>query len=492
MSQIHIIDTTLRDGQQSLWAYRMRAEAMLPAAGDIDEAGFDAVEFVLPSAQFPRAVRDLGENPWDWINLGAPLFQRTQLRMHGGVTKRFRSVPDCVQALYLERMVSLGITVTRTSDPWNDFEEFRWSQDTLASHGMRTVVNMIYSVSPRHNLEYYARKTRDAVALKPYRICFKDVGGLLTPETAQPFIATVMQNAGDTPVEFHAHCNNGFGPYAALIAADEGIQYIHTAIPPLADASSLPSVFDVVPNLRARGHDVDVDLERLERASAHLTRVARLEKLPEGRPLSFSEELYTHQIPGGMISNLRFQLAQIGAEGRLEETLDEASRVRAELGYPIMVTPLAQFVGSQAAINVLSPTRYGNVTDEIIQYAMGLWGREAPQVMDQDIRDRILSRPRAHELKAAAQDYESPSLAELRKRHGAQVTDEELITFYYVGQASPKATSPKGSIATTYDGYAAAHQSLAELVRGFGRTPRVSRVRVSTPQWNLSLRQKPS
>ena len=487
MSRIKIIDTTLRDGQQSLWAYRMRAEAMLPAARDIDGAGFDAVEFVMASAQFPRAVRDLDENPWDWINLGAPLFATTQLRMHGGVTKRFRSVPDCVQALYLERMVTLGITVTRTSDPWNDYEEFRWSQDTLAGYGMRTVVNVIYSVSPRHTLEYYARKTREAAALHPYRICFKDVGGLLTPETARPFISTVVANAGDTPIEFHGHCNTGFSPYAALIAADEGIQFIHTAIPPLADASSLPSVFDVVPNLRARGHEVDVDLERLRRASAHLTKVAHLEDLPVGRPLPFSEELYTHQVPGGMISNLRFQLAQIGAEDRLEETLDEASRVRAELGYPIMVTPLSQFVGSQAAINVLSPTRYGNVTDEVIQYAMGLWGREAPEVMDQDIRDRILARPRAQELKAAAQDYESPSLAELRRRHGADVSDEDLITFYYVGQASSKPASPEGSVATTYAGYASAHPSLADLVHSFSGASRVRRMQVATPESKLTL-----
>jgi oxaloacetate decarboxylase (Na+ extruding) subunit alpha len=486
MSRIQIVDTTLRDGQQSLWAYRMRAEAMLPAAHDLDGAGFDAIEFVMPSAQFPRAVRDLDENPWDWVHLGAPLFRSTQLRMHGGVVKRFRSVPDCVQALYLDRMVALGIDVTRTSDPWNDFEAFRWSKDTLAEHGMRTVVNIIYSVSPRHTLEYYAQKTRDAVSLDPYRICFKDVGGLLTPETARPFISTVVANAGDVPLEFHGHCNNGFGPYASLIAADEGIGIIHTAVPPLADASSLPSVFDVVPNLRARGHVVDVDLERLARVRAHFSRVAGREDLPVGEPQSFKEELYTHQVPGGMISNLRFQLSQIGEEHRLQETLDEASRVRRELGYPIMVTPLAQFVGSQAAINVLSPERYSNVTDEVIQYALGQWGREAPTVMDQDVRHTILSRPRARELAAAAESYESPSLDEVRRRHGG-ATDEELITFYYVGRPATRPPSEPGALPSTYEEYLSAHLPLGELVRRIGRSPRPRRVHLSTSSGQLTV-----
>ena len=487
MSRIAIVDTTLRDGQQSLWAYRMRAEAMLPTTRDLDEAGYEGIEFVMPSAQFPRAVRDLDENPWDWVNLGAPAFTRTQLRMHGGVTKRFRSVPDCVQVLYLQRMVSLGITVTRTSDPWNDFEEFRWSKETLAAHGMRTVVNLIYSVSPRHTLDYYAQKTRDAVALDPYRICVKDVGGLLTPETARPFIATVVANAGGVPLEFHGHCNNGFGPYAALIAADEGISTIHTAIPPLADASSLPSVFDVVPNLRARGHDVQVDLERLERVRSHFHVVADREDLPVGRPQPFREDLYTHQIPGGMISNLRFQLSQIGAEHRLEETLQEASRVRQELGYPIMVTPLSQFVGSQAAINVLSPERYANVTDEVIEYALGLWGREAPTVMDQDIRDRILDRPRARELASAAEHDDSPSLDEVRHRHGPGVTDDELITFYYVGRPATRPPSAPGDLPTTYDEYLSAHMPLVELVRRLGSAPGSRRLRVVTAEGELTM-----
>jgi oxaloacetate decarboxylase alpha subunit len=485
MSRIAIVDTTLRDGQQSLWAYRMRAEAMLPTIQDLDGAGYDAIEFVMPSAQFPRAVRDLDENPWDWVNLGAPAFSATQLRMHGGVTKRFRSVPQCVQELYVRRMVSLGITVTRTSDPWNDFEEFRWSQDTLAGYGMRTVVNLIYSVSPRHTLEYYAQKTKDAVALDPYRICVKDVGGLLTPETAKPFFSTVVANAGDVPLEFHGHCNNGFGPYAALIAADEGIPTIHTAIPPLADASSLPSVFDVVSNLRARGHDVALDLERLERVRDHFGVVAEREELPQGRPLPFRQDLYTHQVPGGMISNLRFQLSQIGAEHRLQETLEEASRVREELGYPIMVTPLSQFVGSQAAVNVLSKDRYENVTDEVIEYALGLWGREAPHVMDPDVRDRILARPRARELAQAAEQADEPTLSQVRRQHGSGVTDEELITFYYVGRPATREPSAPGDLPSTYEEYLSAHLPLVELVRRIGRSPGPRRVHVASDEGEL-------
>ncbi|HSE46030.1 MAG TPA: hypothetical protein VLA89_11960, partial [Gemmatimonadales bacterium] len=367
--------------------------------------------------------------------------------------------------------------------------EFRWSQEALAGYGFQTVVNVIYSVSPRHTLDYYARKTREAVAINPYRICFKDVGGLLTPETARPFISTVMQNAGDVPVEFHAHCNNGFGPYAALIAAEEGVQYLHTAIPPLANASSLPSVFDVVTNLHARGHAVDLDLEALERVRRHFHQVAQIDDLPVGSALTYDEELYTHQVPGGMISNLRFQLSQIGAEDKLPQVLEEASLVRKELGYPIMVTPLSQFVGSQAAINVLSASRYDNVTDEVIQYALGLWGREAPEVMDQDVRDRILARPRARELAAASTEQDNPSLAELRRRHGG-ITDDELVTLYYVGQLGTQAPRSIEDLPTSYDDYLSSRQSLTDVVRVLASLPRISRVAVTTPRGSFTVTQR--
>jgi oxaloacetate decarboxylase alpha subunit len=404
---------------------------MLPALADLDAAGFDAIEFAVPTAQFPRAVRDLHEDPWDWLKLGTGRVRNTPLRLHGAAKSQLTHVPRSVQQRFLEMLAGLGITTARTSNSWNNYDVLERHVTTLASCGIKTVVNLIYSVSPRHTLEYYARKTREAVALDLYRLCFKDVGGLLTPEAAREVFPVVVQNARGVPLEFHAHCSNGLAPYVALIAAEHGFEVIHTAIPPLSDGASQPSVFTLVSNLRARGFTVDVDTGPLERVSEHLSRVAEAENLPVGEPLAYDERLYRHQVPGGMISHMRFQLGQLGLEHRLAEALEEVPRVRADLGFPIMVTPLSQFVGSQAALNVVTGERYAAVGDDIIDYAHGHWGREAVEQMDPEIRERILDRPRARER--AVRTPDEPTLEEVRARFGGNVSDEELITRVFAG-----------------------------------------------------------
>jgi oxaloacetate decarboxylase alpha subunit len=474
MDDVRVVDTTLRDGQQSLWAGRMRAEAMLPALPDLDAAGFDAMEFSVPTVQFPRALKELKENPWDWLKLGTARVAHTPLRLHGAAKSHFTKVPRSVQALFLDHVAALGITTTRTSDSWNDYAKLGRTIEVMSGHGIRTVANLIYSVSPRHNVEYYARKTREAAALSPYRICFKDVGGLLTPESAREIIPVVVGNAGDVPLEFHAHCSNGFGPYVTLIAVELGIRIVHTAVPPLADGASQPSVFDVVDNLRARGISVAVDTEPLQRVREHLTRVARIEGLPTGSRMSYDERAYGHQVPGGMVSNLQFQLAQLGMEDRLEATIREVERVRAELGYPIMVTPLAQFVGSQAALNVINGTRYEAVTDEIIQYALGQWGAEAVEVMDPGVRERILDRPRAAQLQV--RDDSEPTLDEVRQRYGGDVSDEELIMCVLSGVGTvPTDLRPPPDPHWGYDSYLTSHRPLVEVLRRVAASKDVKR-----------------
>jgi oxaloacetate decarboxylase (Na+ extruding) subunit alpha len=486
-NRIRIIDTTLRDGQQSLWAARMPTDAMLPAARDIDAAGYDGIEFTNIHAQYTRMVRDLHEDPWQWIERGAGEFTKSSLRMHGGIDRRFNRAPRSVYELFLQRLAALGINTTRISDPWNDFEQLRPTMEFLDGVGFRAVVNIIFSVSPRHTPEYYAAKTREAVALAPYRLCLKDVGGLLTPETAQEYLPVILENAGGVPVELHAHCSNGLAPYVCLTAAELGVRWFHTAIPPLSDGSSLPSVLDLVPNLRARGYDVDFDEEPVKRAAAHFAAVAEAENLPVGSPARFSESLYRHQVPGGMISHLTFQLAQLGVEDRLGEVLDEVERVRADLGYPIMVTPLSQFVGSQAAMNVLSQSRYANVSDEIIQYALGNWGREAPTVMDQNVRDVILDRPRTDQQETA--EVEELTIDQLRAKHPG-VSDNELMNFYFTGRFLGEARTPAESIATSYAEYSAQQNSISSLLRSVSTSSRVRQFSLRTPEADITARRK--
>lgn len=437
MSEIRFIDTTLRDGQQSLWALGMPTGAMLAIAEKMDRCGFESMEFFV-SVMIKKYVRELKQDPWEWLREGAKRFTRTRLRYHGGLHSAFEKTPSCILKILIERLVDLGITLTRTSNCWNDFAEFEKEVEGLRRLGMETVVNLIYSVSPRHTDEYYAEKARQAAAIRPYRICFKDVGGLLTPERARVLIPIVLENIGSVPLEFHAHCNNGLAPLCYLEALKLGVRTLHTAIPPLANGSSQPSVFNVVHNARALGFAPTVDEEAIRPVAAHFRFVAEREGLPIGAPLEYDERLYRHQVPGGMISNLRHQLRLVGMEDKLEATLEECARVRAEFGYPIMVTPLSQFVGSQAAINVIVGERYREVTDQVIQYALGIWGREGAELMDPNVKDKILNRPRAREW----QGWEPPDppLAEVRRQFGGPgVSDEELLLRYFAGAEAVEA-----------------------------------------------------
>src|SRR3989304_434409 len=430
MSEIHFIDTTFRDGNQSLWALNMPIGAMLAIAEQTDKAGFESMEFFV-SIMFKKYVHEHKENPWDWVRLGSKKFTQTRLRYHGGMHSAFEKTPSCILRLLAERLISYGITLTRASNCWNDYESFKQELDELTAIGMETVANLIYTVSPRHTDEYFAQKARDAAAMKPFRICFKDVGGLLSPERARTLIPIIQKNIGATPLEFHAHCNTGQAPLCYLEAVKLGVHTLHTSVPPLANGSGQPSIFNIARNVRVLGHTPCVDEKALEPVRDHFMAVANKNGFPIGTPLEYDYSQYLHQVPGGMISNMRHQLKIVGLENKMEEVLEEAARVRAEFGYPIMVTPLSQFVGAQAAINVILGERYKEVVDQVIQYALGPWGKEGAASMDANVKDKILSRPRAKEL--AQWKHPQMSLKELRQKLGGPgVSDEELLLRWIV------------------------------------------------------------
>ena len=198
-NEIRFIDTTVRDGNQSLWALNMKIGSMLPALPHMDEAGFESMEFFL-SVVFKKYVREHKENPWYWVKEGTQRIKKTRLRYHGGVHSVLEKTPHVILKLLIERLVSYGLTLTRTSNSWNDFTAFKEEIDDLRKHGMDTVANLIYSVSPRHSDEYYAHKAKEAAAAKPWRICFKDVGGLLTPDRARTLIAACVPTNCDSGV----------------------------------------------------------------------------------------------------------------------------------------------------------------------------------------------------------------------------------------------------------------------------------------------------
>jgi len=442
---IRFVDTTIRDGHQSLWAENMTTGMMLPVAEALDRAGFDAIELI-SSSHLKKCVRELKEDPWARVRLVSQRITRTPLRLNAGRFSAFDLTPRSMYRLFMERMAANGIREARISEEWNELEGWAWKVEVARDVGINPVPNIIYSVSPKHTDEYFAERTRQAASLKVNRLCLKDPGGLLTPERVQTLVPIMFQNANGIPVELHTHCTTGLGPLCCLEAVKLGIKIVNTALPPLADGSSNPSLFNVAKNLRALGYKTLIDEELLKPVSEHFTYIAKREGFPIGAPVEYDYSQYQHQVPGGMISNLRFQLRKVGMEHKIDEALAETMRVRAELGYPIMVTPLSQFVGSQAAINVIVGERYQEVTDQIIQYALGYWGKEGAELMAPEVKARITDRPRAKEL--AEWQPPEPTVAEIRKKMDAEhVSDEELLLRWNLGvdeiEAMRAAGAPK-------------------------------------------------
>ncbi len=448
MSEIHFVDTTLRDGQMSLWATRMRTGMMLPVAERMGRAGFDALE-LMSSIFLKKCVRDLKEDPFERIRLVKEKMPDTPLRMTSGRFNAFEVTPYSLYALYLRRMRENGMSQARISDEWNDPEGWKQKVRTVKDAGLEPILNLIYSVSPKHTDEYYAERARQAATLDVSRICLKDPGGLITPDRVRKLVPLVLESANGIPVEFHTHCTTGLGPLCCVDAIKLGITIVNTAIPPLANGSSNPSLFNVAANARALGHTTAVDEESMRAVSDHFTRIAEQEGLPPGEPVEYDYGQYLHQVPGGMYSNLRHQLEKVGLGHKFHEALEECGRVREEFAYPIMVTPLSQFVGSQAAINVIVGERYAQVTDQSILYALGLWGEEGSRLMDPEVKDKILDRPRAREL--AKWEPPQPSIAEIRKGFEPGLSDDELLLRWLVTRDEFDAMRAAGP-ATPYTG----------------------------------------
>jgi oxaloacetate decarboxylase alpha subunit len=268
-----------------------------------------------------------------------------------------------------------------------------------------------------------------------------------------------------------------------LEAIKAGMIHINTAVPPLANGSGNPSIFAVATNARALGYKTMVDEQPLRQASKFLTGCAKRENLPIGKTPEYDYAQYVHQIPGGMISNLRYQLARVGMEHKLAQTLDEAAQVRVEFGYPIMVTPLSQFVGSQAAINVIIGERYKEVTDQTIEYAMGIWGKEGAAYMDPNVKDKILNRPRAREI--AERPHPTDSLRDLRRKYGGPgVSDEEVLLRFF----SSKEDVDKMKAAGPARSYTSNGNPLLSLVEELTKRSRQNSVYLR--RGNLALRME--
>jgi oxaloacetate decarboxylase alpha subunit len=450
---VEFVDTTVRDGNQSLWdSTGLNTAKILSFAPFLDRAGFKAVELAT-GVNFKIAVAYQKENPWERMRLVCKAMPKTPLR-YGGTFRRFitfKWMPDSVNQLHMKLVADCGLRSVWIVDGSYDMEFFykaaRWAKEA----GFEEVVaELSYTISPVHTDEFYAQKTRELAKCPDFdTLCIKDQGGLLTPDRVRTLVPAVLPNASGKPVELHAHCNTGLCTVNHLEAVTQGIRTVWTAIPPLAYGTSHPSVFNIIKNLHYMGYSTNLDEEALEAVSERLRAIAQRDGRPEGVIPEYDYFYYQHQVPGGMMTTLKRQLAEVGMEHRMDEVLKEVARVRAELGYPIMVTPFSQFVGTQAALNVITGERYKVIPDAVIEYAAGRFG-PSPAPIDQNILDKIASAPKAKAIfdKEPAQ----LSMKELRQQTGIgpDVSDEEFVLRYAMSKHEVDAMLAAGPIKTAY------------------------------------------
>jgi len=485
MAEVEIVDVSLRDGNQSLWgATGLNTAHILQIAPVLDRVGFRAIDYT-SSTHMGVAVRTYREDPWERIRLTHAAMPRTPLQFIGSGL-RFISWepvhPDLIRLAYA-RLVEAGVSRYVVLDPMHDMGAvLQTAHDIRAAGGTEIVGALTYTVSAVHDDEFYAGLAGQMAAAPDIdRVYVKDPAGLLTPDRARTLLPALRARLGRTPLELHSHCTIGLSPLTYLEAADLGVEALQVACGPLANGTSLPSAERIVANLREAGHTVDLDDRLLDQVAAYFTRLARTQSLPAGVPQEYDASFLRHQMAGGVVTTLRRQLGELGLAHRFDAVLDEVSRVRAELGYPIMVTPFPQMVCGQAFYNVIGSERYGNVPDQAIRYVLGRFGRPTAPV-DPDVQDRILSLPRARELMA---EPPPASPAELRKRLPRGISDEEFLL---------RATMPAEEVdAMVAAGPAARHYNpelkpVLDLLAGLRSRPPVSDLRIVKPGFRLELR----
>jgi oxaloacetate decarboxylase alpha subunit len=461
-------------------------------AESMDQAGFAAVEIPILGIFLKKFVRDLKEDPFEMARMAAKKMPNTNKSVFAGafILPFELATPRSIIELYYTHLVEIGV-MNRAQITCNTFDQVKralpWIVPMFRDLGVQIVLALSYTVSPRHTDEYYAQKTSELLPFKPDIIYLKDQGGLLTVDRARTLLPAILQNANGIPVELHSHCTTGLAELVYLEALRLGVRTLHTAVPPLAQGSSQPSIFNVAKNARLWGYSPQVDEKVLRSVSERLMAIAKQEKLPIGAPLEYDHAQYIHQVPGGVISNLRFQLNEMRIADKLDEVLQESVQVRKDLGYPIMITPLSQYVVTQAAINIATGERYKYVIDELILFAQGNFGEDSGYTtMDQNLKDKLLSLPRAAEL--AAREKPNVSVKDLREKLGGPglSNDELLLRYVMKGDQEIKAMRAAGRPKQ----YFTADLPLVTLIDGLKKCKQVRFVNLQRGSDMLSLRSQ--
>jgi pyruvate carboxylase subunit B len=422
-----ITDVALRDGHQSLLATRMRTEDMLPIAGKLDQVGYWSLE-VWGGATFDTCLRYLKEDPWERLRALRAAMPNTRLQMllRGQNIVGYRHYADDVLERFIERSAANGIDVFRIFDALNDVRNMERAMKEVKACGKHVEASLCYTLSPVHNLDRFVELAKELEELGTDTICIKDMAGLLAPMDAYRLVQRLKQ-AVRAPIHLHSHYTSGMSSMSALMAVLGGLDMLDTSISPLAGGTSHPPTETLVAALRNTPYDTGLDPRQFVPISEHFRSVRKKYHQFESDFTGVDAEILTSQIPGGMLSNLAAQLAEQNALDKMRQVLEEVPLVRQDMGFPPLVTPSSQIVGTQATLNVLTGERYKVITSETKNYFLGLYGRP-PGAMNRNVRARAIGDEEP--IRGRPADHLEPELEAAQKELGEKATSiEDALSF---------------------------------------------------------------
>jgi len=427
MKSIQITDTILRDAHQSLLATRMRTEDMLPICAKLDQVGYWSLE-VWGGATFDACVRFLKEDPWERLRQLRKALPNTRLQMllRGQNLLGYRHYSDDVVEAFVERAAANGTDVFRIFDAMNDVRNLETAIRAVKASGKHAQGTLCYTTSPVHTVAAFVDQARRMADLGVDSIAIKDMAGLLTPYATGELVKA-LKEALTLDVVVHSHDTAGVAAMCQLKAVENGADRIDTAISSMAWGTSHPGTESMVAALRDTPYDTGLDLELLQEIGLYFHAVRKKYHQFESEFTGVDTRVQVNQVPGGMISNLANQLREQGALNRMNEVLEEIPRVRKDLGYPPLVTPTSQIVGTQAFFNVLAGERYKTITNEVKLYLQGRYGK-APGAICEQLRKQAIGQEEVIEVRPA--DLLSPELTRLRAEIGDLAkSEEDVMTF---------------------------------------------------------------
>lgn len=389
---VKIVETSLRDGHQSLFATRMTTDEVVSVAKELDDAGYYALE-VWGGATFDACLRFLNEDPWERLRKVRAVCKKTKLQMlfRGQNILGYRHYSDDVVDKFCQKSIENGIDIIRVFDALNDIRNLKQAVISTKKYGGECQIALSYTTSPVHTIEYYVDLAQKVEALGADSLCIKDMAGVLLPEDAKKLIKALKKNT-TLPIELHSHCTDGICEMTYKAAIEAGVDIIDCSLSPLSGGTAQPSTQAFNASLKGTKYDPKLNEDAIHRAEPLMDKIVTKylkNGLLKPKALTVNPNILKYQVPGGMLSNLMNQLDKQNAMDRYDEVLKEIPRVRKDMGYPPLVTPLSQMVGTQAVLNVLMGERYKMVPKEINEYLHGKYG-QAPAPVNEEIKKKII------------------------------------------------------------------------------------------------------